>query len=300
MDLYELLTNRRSVRHFEDRPVEDELLNELLDAAANAPSGGNIQPVSIIVVREPERRRRLSEIVGDQPWVRNAPVSLVFCVDFERVRRWAGLSGVSFRGSESAASFLIAYADLMCAAQTVAILAEDRGLGSVYVGTILTQMGHAADLLDLPGGVLPLMVLTLGYPASRPTGIPKLPGSVLAHDERYSAPTDAELGRAFEAKYGTIDENVDRYLERAYVEVVEADKQHDDDWTADAKARMDRLNIRSNAQFLFELRYPQDVMVALNDSLLSDFAGAGFVFPGFTRDVGEEDARRGAGDAAPG
>ncbi len=288
MDLYELLTSRRSVRHFENRPVEDELLNELLDAAANAPSGGNIQPISIVVVREADRRATLAEIVGDQPWVRNAPVSLVFCLDFHRVGRWASLSGVEFRGHEAMMFFLIGYADLMCAAQTVTILAEDRGLGSVYVGTVIARTQPAARLLELPEGVLPLMVLSLGYPASRPSGIPKLPRDVISHDERYRVSADEDLVAAFEAKYGPIDDNVEKYFERAYVEVVEADRQHDDDWTARAQHRMEKLNIRNSAQFLFELRYPQDMMVELNEELRGDFGRAGFRFPGFSS--GEEPA----------
>ena len=64
MNLYELLMNRRSVRHFEDRDIPDDVVDRLLDAAANAPSGGNIQPLSIVVVRERSRRARLAEIVG--------------------------------------------------------------------------------------------------------------------------------------------------------------------------------------------------------------------------------------------
>lgn len=295
MDLSELLKTRRSVRRFEDRPVDDALLKELLDAAANAPSGGNIQPLSVVVVRDPERRAKLAEVVGEQPWVRNAPVSLVFCLDFHRVGRWARLSGVEFRGHEAMMSFLIGYADIMCAAQTVTILAEERGLGSVYVGTIIAQTRPAVDLLELPDGVLPLMVLSLGYPVSRPKDIPKLPREVIAHDERYRVPSDEELAATFEAKYGTIDENVEKYFERAYVEVVEADVQHDDSWTARAKERMERLKIKNSAQFLFELRYPQDVMVEFNEELKEDFRRAGFRFPGF----GDGGLRpdRGGGDA---
>jgi FMN reductase [NAD(P)H] len=235
----------------------------------------------VVVVRDSERRGKLAGVVGEQPWVRNAPVSLVFCLDFHRVGRWATLSGVTFRGHEAMMSFLIGYADLMCAAQTVTILAEERGLGSVYVGTVIARTRQAVELLELPEGVLPLMVLSLGYPVSRPVNIPKLPREVIAHNERYRVPSDAELEAAFEAKYGTIDENVERYFERAYVEVVEADKQHDDDWTAYVRERMERLNIRNSAQFLFELRYPQDTMVEFNEELLEDFRSAGFRFPGF-------------------
>jgi hypothetical protein len=179
----------------------------------------------------------------------------------------------------------------MCAAQTAAILAEDLGLGSVYVGTILTQLDSARSLLELPDGVLPIIVLSLGYPASRPSRIPKLPASAMRHDERYRARSDEDIVRTFEDKYGRIGGDPEEYFERAYVEVVEADKQHDQSWTRHAKARMRRLGIASNAQFLFELRYPQDAMVRLNAKLLDDLAAAGFRFEGLPAgpDSGDSD-----------
>jgi nitroreductase len=274
MALYDLLMARRSVRHFDDRPIPDPILNELLDVANNAPSGGNIQPLSIIVVRDPGRRTRLAQMVGGQPWVRNAPLSLVFCLDFHRVKAWARSFDVDFRGERALCSFLIAYADVMCAAQNVVVLAQDRGLGSVYVGTILCAVGEARCEFGLPECVVPMMVLTIGYPRSIPAHIPKLDTEAIVHHERYRHEDDDEIARAFEKKYGAI-EDAD-YLKRAFVEVVEADKQQDESWVAEAREAMKKLEIRSNAQFLFELRYPQDAMVALNREILDSLREAGF------------------------
>jgi nitroreductase len=61
MELYDLLMKRRSVRNFEDRPVPDEVIDKLVDAANNGSTGGNMQPLSVIVVREPESRAKLGE-----------------------------------------------------------------------------------------------------------------------------------------------------------------------------------------------------------------------------------------------
>lgn len=280
MDLHGLLMKRRSVRTFEDRPVPDDVLSELLSAATNAPSGGNIQPLSIVVVTESDSRAALAEMVGGQPWVRNAPVSLIFCLDFHRVKRWAELLDVEFRTEMSFGAFLIAHADLMCAAQTVTVMAEASGLGSVYVGTIQSSIDEARERFGMPEHVVPLMILTLGYPKHVPSGIPKLPADVLIHRERYSDPDDESLLGLFEDKYGAFDD--DTYLERAYVEVVEADRQQDGDWTESAKRRMRDLGIRNNADFLFRLRYPTDAMVAANGRLAESLARAGFSFPGMS------------------
>ncbi len=278
MDLYELTMKRRSVRNFKDEPVPEEVIQKLMNAANNAPTGGNIQPVSIILVQEPGNRQRLAELVGNQPWVKNAPLSMIFCLDFERVKRWAELNGTEFKGEQAFSHFLIAYADLMCAAQTVTLLAESLGLGSVYVGTIQSNVDNAREAFAIPEYVLPLMVLTLGYPKSVPNRIPKLPQDVIVHREQYRHDSDEAIKQAFDAKYGDFSVKAEEYLEKAFIETVEADKQGGDGWTTWAVEEMTRLEIRNNAQFLFRLRYPADVMVKMNKELIASFKHAGFDF----------------------
>ena len=117
MDPYELMMKRRSVRAFKEQEIPESVIEQLIDVANYAPSGGNIQPISIILVRSVSGRRRLAEIVGDQPWVKNAPLSMVFCLDFHRIKKWAELCQTDFRGERAVNHFLIGYADLMAAAQ---------------------------------------------------------------------------------------------------------------------------------------------------------------------------------------
>ena len=89
MDLYDLMMKRRSVRAFKDQEIPEPVIEKLLDAANNAPSGGNIQPLSIILVRGQEGRDKLAQLAGGQPWVRNGPLSMIFCLDFYRIKKWA-------------------------------------------------------------------------------------------------------------------------------------------------------------------------------------------------------------------
>lgn len=269
---------RRSVRNFKDQAVPEEMIEKLLEAANNAPSGGNIQPLSIILVQSPENRQALAGIVGDQPWVKNAPVSLIFCLDFNRVKRWAILNRTKFMGEQAFSHFLIAYADLMCAAQTVVVLAESFGLGSVYVGTIQSNVDEARRYFAIPEYVLPMMVLSIGYPKSIPNKIPKLKRDVIVHKERYRELSDDEITQAFQAKYGDFGGKADEYLEKAFIEALEADKQGGDGWTDWVTKEMTRLEIRNNAQFLFKLRYPAELMVKMNTNLIESFKKAGFDF----------------------
>lgn len=275
MDLFDTLMRRRSVRNFTDQPIPAEVVSQLLQAANNAPSGGNIQPVSIITVQEKDNREKLAGLVGHQPWVKNAPLSMIFCLDFQRVKRWAAMNQTEFKGEQAFSHFLIAYADVMCAAQTVVILAESLGLGSVYIGSVNATITETREAFGIPRYVLPLMVLSLGYPRSIPHGIPKFAPDVNVHRERYQEAGDTELIQAFHNKYGDFDHNP-AYLEKAFVETVEADRQGENDWMEMALAEMQKMEIRNNAQFLFNLRYPADRMVQLNQHLLDSFRQAGF------------------------
>lgn len=278
MDMYEVLMQRRSIRNFSDQTIPPEILHKLLDAAITAPSGGNIQPVSIILVQEKENRDKLAKIVGGQPWVMNAPLSMIFCLDFFRVKRWATLNNTEFKGERALSHFLIAYADLMCAAQAVALLAESYGLGSVYVGTIQSNINEAREAFAIPEYVLPLMVLSLGYPKSKPRAIPKLRQEAMVHSERYQRPNDDEIRESFDTKYGKFNAESERYLEKAFVETIEAEKQGVAGLTSRVRQEMQKLEIKNDAEFLFKLRYPADVMVMYNQKILHSFKNAGFDF----------------------
>ena len=278
MDLYDLLMKRRSVRNFKDQQIPEDIIEKLIDAANNAPSGGNIQPLSIILVQDPNGKKILAEINEDQPWIKNAPLSMIFCIDFHRIKKWASLFDTEFKGENALSHLLIAYADVMCAAQNVVTLAQSFGLGSVYIGTIQSSMDKAREYFMLPQYVIPIMALSLGYPKSVPKGIPKLKRHIITHRETYDELSNDKIKKAFEDKYGDFDENVNRYFEKAYIEVVEADKQQEQSWIEQAKKEMKKIEIKNNAQFLFKLRYPSEAMIKLNEKIINSIKNAGFNF----------------------
>jgi nitroreductase len=276
MNLYDLMMKRRSVRAFKDQEISESIIEQLVDVANQAPTGGNIQPLSIILVRNAEGRKKLAELSGGQPWVRNAPLTMIFCLDFYRVKKWAELCHTDFRGEQALNHFFIAYADLMVAAQNVVILAESFGLGSVYIGSILNEIDETRHFFEIPEYILPLMLLSIGYPKSIPQSIPKLKKEVTLHHEKYRQPEGDEIQRGFDEKYGAIDQNIDKYLERAFVEALEADRQESSAYLDRVKKEMKRLDIQNNAQFLFKVRYPTKVMVRMNQRLKQSFKNAGF------------------------
>ena len=296
--LYRALMKRRSARAFIDREIPESLIEQMVDVAANAPSGGNMQPLSIILVRSIEKRKELARLTGDQPWVRNAPASMIFCLDFYRIKKWAEMCQTEFRGEVAVNHFLIGYADVMVAAQSVAILAESFGLSSVYIGTVLHEIDKVRDFFKIPRFVLPVMVLSIGYAKSLPRNIPKLKRSAILHEEEYQTPRPCEIRQVFDEKYGSIDEAAEKYLERAFIEAVEHDKQAETSLVEHVKEEMKRLDIRNNAQFLFKVRYPAHVMVRMNRNLIQSFKNAGFEMFDVNREEEEKGARGGAEGSA--
>ncbi len=76
------LLSHRSIRKYQNRPIEKEILNEILKAVQAAPNWVNLQHISAIVVQEQQRREKFAELCGGQKHIAQAPVFLVFCADF--------------------------------------------------------------------------------------------------------------------------------------------------------------------------------------------------------------------------
>lgn len=82
----------RSIRKYQDRPIEGVLLDSILESGIRASSSGNMQAFSIIVTKDRALKKQLHALHGHQNMVLQAPVLLTFCSDFHRMRRWLSLS----------------------------------------------------------------------------------------------------------------------------------------------------------------------------------------------------------------
>src|SRR5690349_20429378 len=94
-DVLDLLLAHRSVRQFGPGEVSDEQLRALVAAAQSAPTSSNLQPWSVVAVRDPERKARLASFAAGQRFVAEAPLLLVWVADLGRARRLASRAGTS-------------------------------------------------------------------------------------------------------------------------------------------------------------------------------------------------------------
>jgi nitroreductase len=184
----ETILNHRSVRAFLPRALPEGALELLIAAAQSASSSSNLQFWSVVAVQEAERKSRLAELAGQQQFIRDAPLLLVWLADLSRLDRIAAERQAQVDGTHYIEEFIVGVVDAALAAQSALIAAQSLGLGGVYIGAVRNLPERIAEELGLPPHVFAVFGTSIGYPdPDRPTDIkPRLPQSVVLHREQYS------------------------------------------------------------------------------------------------------------------
>ncbi|MBN2056965.1 nitroreductase family protein [bacterium] len=272
-DTIRMLHERASLRTFSDRPIPDEVMDAVLGAGIHSATGGNLQPYSIIRIQAPEVRRKLAEMCH-QAFIADAPVSLLFCIDWRRLERWAALETAPFAARGSFRHFWISFQDTVIAAQSICTAVDSFGMGSVYIGTIMEFFAECRDMFELPAGVLPVVLLCLGYPRkelAKPRA--KLGVEVVVHEERYREIRDDELRAAFDAKYAMKPKISDRALSE--IEAV-CREVRGDEFAARCLERIRAAGFINMAQYYFGLHYQANEMAKGNQDFVKRIGEAGF------------------------
>lgn len=156
--LMECILKRRSVRTYSDRPVEEEKIGAVLEAARWAPSACNTQCWRFVVVRERQKiealaRKGLGGIVPNR-WARKAPVIMAACADLTLFthRIGGGLKGIEYH-----------MLDLGCAVEHLVLRAVELGLGSCWIGWF--KQKAIREILRIPSRVRIAALVSIGYPA---------------------------------------------------------------------------------------------------------------------------------------
>lgn len=184
----DLLLSHRSVRKYVNKDVPDELVRTVVAAAQSGATSSNHQIISVVVVRDPETKAGLFEVGGPtQHHILNAPVILVWLIDFRRVNTIAQRAGAQLGALHYLDSLLIGASDAGIAAQNAAIAAESFGLGTVYLGSLRNDVSRVAELLGLPEDVIPFFGMELGHPDPDENASikPRLPQETIIHSEKY-------------------------------------------------------------------------------------------------------------------
>lgn len=159
-------------------------MEQILLAGQAASTSSNIQAYSVIAVTDPERKRQLAELAGNQQQIVESPVFLVWCADLNKIHIATNLHE-NIQLHQNVELFLLGTIDATLAAQNAAIAAESLGYGMVYIGGIRNNPQGVTDLLNLPPLVYPVFGMCVGVPDQEPDIRPRLPLEAVYHKEVY-------------------------------------------------------------------------------------------------------------------
>lgn len=142
--------NRRSIRKYTDKIVSEELIEKILKAGMAAPSAGNAQPWHFVVISD---RNIMVDITKFHPYsqmLKQASHAIVVCGDLS-LEKYGGYW----------------IQDCSAAMQNMLLMADALGLGAVWLGIYPSEerVGSLKELLNIPQNVIPLGIMSLGYPA---------------------------------------------------------------------------------------------------------------------------------------
>jgi nitroreductase len=162
VDVLSAIRARRSIRKYRREKIPGDVLEDLLDSARAAPSSGNKQRWSMVVVTDDELREKLVSVSGGQEFVGGCSAYLI---------------GVTDPGAHYSA------VDLAIALDHLSLRAVELGLGTCWVGNFEPE--KIREVLGIPGDRDVPVCMTLGYPESTPAAKNRKTVSELFHKNKW-------------------------------------------------------------------------------------------------------------------
>jgi nitroreductase len=152
MDTIEAILTRRSVRKYTDNRVPEDLVKQLLRAAMAAPSAANEQPWHFVVITDRSIMAQVPSFHPHSHMLKEAALAILVCSD-------PSLELTKGRG----------VLDCSAATQNLLLAAHALGLGAVWLGIypVEERMNGMRKLLNMPSRVVPLALVSIGYPDER-------------------------------------------------------------------------------------------------------------------------------------
>ncbi|MBV8187143.1 MAG: nitroreductase family protein [Alphaproteobacteria bacterium] len=207
------MADRRVMRRYRDEPVDPALVETLCAVALSAPSKSDLQQADIVIVSDRSQREKLEALLPDNPWVKAAPVFLMFCGNNRRHRllfEWRGRPFVN----DHLDPFFNASVDAGIVLATFIAAADRVGLGTCPISAIRNHPQEVSDILGLPPHVFPVAALGAGWPSFAGVMSPRLGLDVSIHYDRYREDGLKENVAAYDRRR----EAVQPYRTQRYVE----------------------------------------------------------------------------------
>lgn len=197
----ETLLTRRSIRRYEREKITGPQMEMIYEAIRNAPTSYNGQQFTVIDIDDQAVKEKLYDIIG-QKQIKTCNRFLVFCIDYNRISRFAGSEGVEMPAfTDTADGLTVGIVDASLAMMSALVAAESMGLGCCCIGYTRTANPDAvAEVLGLPQGVAVVCGLSIGVPRELPDMKPKMPASLLIHRNAYRSDDMVPELKAYDAE----------------------------------------------------------------------------------------------------
>jgi len=219
-----LLKSHKSIRKYKDQPIEAEKIKTIIECAQSAPTSSFIQAYTIISVTNIKNRKKIAFLSGDQNYIEQCPLFLVFCADLNRSKSSCEVNDKAMADGNTE-TFILATVDAALAAQNTLIAAESLGLGGVYIGGVRNNPLDICKILNIPSGVYPVFGMCLGYPNHNPDKKERLPQDVVFKTDEYNTDGDAD-------KIKEYDEHISDYYK------IRTKGKRSDTWTNQVSSLM--------------------------------------------------------------
>ena len=185
-NIKEFFEQRTSVRRYEREPIAQDKLDVIYAAIRNTPTSYNGQQFTVIDITDQELKEQLYEITG-QKQIKTCNHFMFFCADFNRIAVLAKAKAIEMpRFQDTVDGVMVGIIDAALAMQNAVVAARLCGLGSCCIGYARTAAAEKiAELLKLPKGVFVVCGLAIGVPREQPDVKPKLPVSLMIHQNHY-------------------------------------------------------------------------------------------------------------------
>ena len=219
-EIMKQLIERKSVRAFEDREIDENIVQDILKAAIMAPTAGNQQLYTILRITDQEILDQLSRSCDNQPFIAKGKLVLLFLAD---CLKWynAYIEAGSAPRSPDVGDLMLAVSDANIAAQNAVTAAESMGIGSCYIGDIMENIETQQEILSLPKYVFPAVMVVFGYPTDQQKARKKpdrFDLKYIVNENSYHELNGEELREMFTARVGThsYEDWITAFCERKY------------------------------------------------------------------------------------